>query len=134
MATRRASCQCGQLSLACEGEPVRISMCHCICCQQRTGSVFGVQARFRRGQITSIDGLSTAFTRTADSGNNVTSHFCSQCGSTVYWELGGFPDVIAVAVGAFADPGFPAPRHSVFERSRHAWSAALADEAVERLD
>jgi len=134
MTTRRASCQCGQLALTCDGEPVRISMCHCICCQQRTGSVFGVQARFPRDQITSIDGRSTAFTRTADSGNSVTSHFCSQCGSTVYWELGGFPDVIAVAVGAFADPGFPAPRHSVFERSRHAWSAALADEAVERLD
>ena len=134
MTTRRASCQCGQLSLTCEGEPVRISMCHCIACQRRTGSVFGVQARFRRGQITSIDGRVTGFNRTADSGNSVTSRFCPECGSTVYWELGGFPDVIAVAVGAFADPGFPAPRHSVFERNRHAWSAAPADEAVEHLD
>jgi hypothetical protein len=133
MTTRRASCQCGQLSLSCEGEPVRISMCHCIPCQQRTGSVFGVQARFPRDQVKSIDGRSTAFTRTADSGSSVTSHFCPQCGSTVYWELGGFPDVIAVAVGAFADPNFPAPRHSVFERRRHAWSAAPADEAVEHL-
>ncbi|HEX9905358.1 MAG TPA: aldehyde-activating protein, partial [Propylenella sp.] len=36
MSTRRASCSCGQLSVTCEGEPVRISMCHCLACQRRT--------------------------------------------------------------------------------------------------
>ena len=45
MTTRDASCSCGQLHLTCEGEPVRISVCHCLACQQRTGSAFGVQAR-----------------------------------------------------------------------------------------
>jgi hypothetical protein len=31
------------------------------------------------------------------------------------------PEVIAVAIGAFADPGFPAPRLSFYERRRHPW-------------
>lgn len=31
--------------------------------------------------------------------------------------------VNVVAVGAFADPAFPAPVRSVWERSRHAWMA-----------
>ena len=61
MTTRRASCSCGQLHLTCEGEPVRISMCHCLACQQRTGSVFGVQARFRRDQVTAIAGRSAEY-------------------------------------------------------------------------
>jgi hypothetical protein len=39
---RKASCVCGQLSLAVDGDPVRIAICHCHACQQRTGSVFGM--------------------------------------------------------------------------------------------
>jgi hypothetical protein len=40
MTARIASCSCGQLHLTCTGEPGRVSMCHCLECQKRTGSVF----------------------------------------------------------------------------------------------
>ncbi len=132
MTTRRASCSCGQLSVACEGEPVRISMCHCFACQRRTGSAFGVQARFPREQV-EIEGRTTEFARAADSGNKVIFSFCPVCGSTVYWVLEGAPGVVAVAVGAFADPGFPTPRHSVYNASRHAWTMTAADPDMEHL-
>ena len=131
--TRTASCSCGQLSVNCEGEPVRISMCHCLACQKRTGSVFGVQARFPRESVT-IDGEATRFTRIADSGNALTYGFCPECGSTLFWEGSGFPDLIAVAVGNFADPGFPSPRISVFEAKRHPWSMNAARVTMEHLD
>jgi hypothetical protein len=32
-----------------------------------------------------------------------------------------WPGVIAVAVGAFADPTFPAPKFSVWEHRKHGW-------------
>ena len=38
---RRASCTCGQLHFDCTGDPVRVSVCHCLACQRRTGSVCG---------------------------------------------------------------------------------------------
>ena len=44
--TRKASCNCGQLSVTYEGpDPERISLCQCNECQKRTGSVLSVQAR-----------------------------------------------------------------------------------------
>src|SRR5258707_8613238 len=49
MPTRRAACNCGQLPLTCEGEPVRISTCHCLECQRRTGAVGGVAGLVRVG-------------------------------------------------------------------------------------
>ncbi|RKH54861.1 GFA family protein [Corallococcus llansteffanensis] len=123
MSPRRASCACGQLHLECTGEPIRVSMCHCLACQQRTGSVYGVQARFKREAVTAIEGRSTEFVRRGDeSGDPCTLHFCPVCGSTVYWELAKQPDVIAVAVGAFADPTFPAPRISIYEVRSHPWA------------
>jgi len=106
-------------------------MCHCLACQQRTGSVFGVQARFPREAVT-ITGRTSEFERVGDSGNRATFHFCPSCGSTVYWHMEGLPDFVAVAVGAFADPGFPPPTVSVYEERRHAWAAAPAN--AEHLD
>jgi hypothetical protein len=38
MPSRDAACSCGQLRLTADGDPVRISMCHCLACQRRTGS------------------------------------------------------------------------------------------------
>ena len=46
MATRKSSCNCGQLSLTYEGpDPARISLCQCYECQKRTGIVLSAQTR-----------------------------------------------------------------------------------------
>lgn len=132
MTTRRASCSCGKVALACEGEPVRVSMCFCLACQKRTGSAFGVQARFPRDAVTA-EGTARVYERVGDSGGRVTFHFCGECGSTVYWELDGLPEFLAVAVGAFADPSFQAPTMSVYEARRHPW-APLPESLRERFD
>jgi hypothetical protein len=118
--TRSATCRCGQLSITVTGDPIRISVCHCLACKQRTGSAFGYQARYPREQ-TRIDGRSTEYVRIADSGNSITYHFCPQCGSTAYYMLSAVPGAVAVPVGGFADPDFPPPRFSVYENRRHAW-------------
>ena len=131
MTTRRASCSCGKLGVVTDGEPVRISVCHCLACQRRTGSAFGAQARFRRADV-EVTGPSTAYQRIADSGNAITFHFCPDCGSTVYHLPAAEPDLIAVPLGAFADPGFPQPTVSVYESRRHPW-VGLPD-TIEHID
>ncbi|MFC6632148.1 GFA family protein [Microbulbifer taiwanensis] len=120
MSTRQAACSCGQLALVAEGEPVRISICHCLACQRRTGSVFGVQARFPVARVT-VEGHSREYVRTADGGNRIHSHFCPQCGATVYLFLDSEPELIGVPVGVFADPEFPAPPASIYEVHKHHW-------------
>lgn len=131
MTTRHAACSCGQLHVTTEGEPLRISMCHCFACQRRTGSVFGVQTRFARDKV-QVEGRSTSYLRTADSGNRITFHFCPECGSTVYYELEKAPELLAVPVGAFADPTFPPPTVSVYEERRHPWVGMPPD--IEHID
>ena len=64
---REAACSCGQLRATVRGEPLRISVCHCHACQRRTGSVFGMQARFARAGAT-FSGDSTHWSRTGESG------------------------------------------------------------------
>jgi len=131
MTTRRAACNCGQLHLTIEDEPSRISMCHCLECQRRTGAVVSNQARFRREQVT-FAGTATEYTRSADSGNSLTFRFCPVCDSTVYWTGTGFPGYVNVAIGNFADPNFPAPTIAVWEESRHPWVSLPPDTPPKR--
>jgi hypothetical protein len=107
---------------------MRVSICHCLDCQRRTGSAFGVQARFRREDV-SVEGRARAFTRAGDSGGRATFRFCPTCGSSVYWEPQGMPEFVVVAVGGFADPGFALPSVSVYEERKHPW-VALPDNII----
>lgn len=132
MTGRVASCSCGQLRLTCDGEPVRISICHCLECQKRTGSVFATQARFAREGVT-IEGRSTQWTRLGDSGEGATFKFCPVCGSTVCWEPTGAPGFVTVAVGAFADPAFPPPEVSVYEERQHPWALQAGELPLEHM-
>jgi hypothetical protein len=117
---RTATCACGQLQVICAGEPVMISLCHCLDCQRRTGSTYGVAAFFARANV-EVRGKFRSYSRSSDSGFAVEFHFCPECGSTVFWEPARKPDMIAVAVGSFGDPSFPAPSQSVYDERRHPW-------------
>ena len=133
MSVRRASCRCGQLTASCTGEPVRISVCHCLDCQKRTGSAFSAQARWPADQV-AIEGGSKTWAHSADSGNRITHHFCPECGSTVHYSIDGkFDGLIAIPLGAFADPHFPAPKFSVWEVRKHEWVAILGGD-IELMD
>lgn len=126
MTSRVASCSCGQLRVTCEGDPVRISICHCLECQKRSGSIFATQARFARTAAT-IEGTSSTWSRQGDSGGSASFHFCPTCASIVYWLPAEMPDFIMVAVGAFADPTFPQPIISVYESRAHPWAMTAGE-------
>jgi hypothetical protein len=131
MTTRSARCSCGQLQAEADGDPIRISMCHCYECQRRTGSAFGAQARFPEDQVR-ITGKATEYTRLGESGQAIHFHFCPACGSTVYYTLDRAPGSLAIALGAFADRAFPAPTISVYEARKHPW--VELPEGIEHID
>jgi hypothetical protein len=143
--TREASCNCGQLRVTCKGpDPERISLCHCNLCQKQSGSVFAVQARFPREQVT-IEGKSTAwklplaeaklteYRNCASLGGGGTFHFCPVCGSTVWYTADADAARIGVKIGAFTDPTFPAPKISAFEEYQHPWAMNVAALPMEHV-
>ena len=122
---RVATCACGALRVTCTGEPKKVSLCHCLACQKRTGSTYGIAAFFAHGAVR-VEGPSKRYSRLSDSGFPVEFHFCPDCGSTVFWEPQRMPDLIAVGVGSFADPGFPPPTQAVYDQYRHPWVISSA--------
>lgn len=120
MRSRTASCSCGQLRIEVQGEPRGVGLCHCFECQRRTGSVFASLASFAAPWR--VTGQATEYTRAGDQGARFTFRFCPVCGSTLFHTEDGFEErSVGVAVGAFADPGFPPPQVSVYDCRRHPW-------------
>jgi len=132
MTARTASCRCGQLRATVTGDPVRVSVCHCLNCKKRSGGAFAVQARWPAEQVI-VEGRSSSFTKVADSGNTATNYFCPKCGSDVHYENEGkFDGMIAIPLGAFDDPYFVSPAFSVWEKRMHQW-VEISGEGVEHI-
>ena len=115
-----ARCSCGAVTLSLPEPSKLVVACHCIDCQRRTGAPFGVGA-FYPAEAVTVSGTAKEFTRAGASGGKVHTYFCPDCGSTVYWKADSVPSMIGVAIGALADPNYPAPTRSVFEQSKHGW-------------
>ena len=131
MVTRTASCQCGQLTAHCEGEPIRVSVCHCLDCQTRSGSAFAAQARWPDAAVT-IMGTAKTWSRTGESGSVFTARFCPDCGSTIAYSVTAQPGIIAIPIGALSGSPLPAPEYSVYEGRKRPWVEITGD--VEHFD
>lgn len=117
---RVAACMCGKLTARCSGEPVRVSVCHCLSCQRRTGGAFSVQARFPSYAV-NLEGDRQTFAQRGDSGRMLTCWFCPDCGVTVTYVAEAEPDLIAVPLGLFGEAAFPPPAYSTYEERKRSW-------------
>ena len=120
--SRIAQCSCGSLRAEANGEPVLVHVCNCTECQRRTGSVFLVNSFFPKSEV-HTQGPSKVYIRDGQEGRKLRLYFCPECGTTVYGEGDARPGLVAISVGAFADPNFPAPTRSIWEASQHPWVA-----------
>ena len=101
------------------GELRGTGVCHCLSCQQRTGSVFAALAGF--GEPYEVIGTATEYVRAGDRGSSARFRFCPTCGTNLFHTEEGTTGHVHVAVGAFADPSFPPPQDSVYDSRRHLW-------------
>src|ERR1044072_4880567 len=96
MTIREACCACGALTARAEGDPARLSICHCLDCKRRSGSAFSWNATYEADQVT-IAGAYKSFARGSDDGYWARSHFCGTCGVTVFYEIERRPGMISIA-------------------------------------
>lgn len=106
--THEGGCACGAVRYKTVGKPEVHAVCHCRYCQLRTGSAFGVSAYFPDANVEILSGDLTNHEYQTQSGNHVTTSFCSKCGTTTHWRiksdfLGG---KTAIAAGTFDPPSF----------------------------
>jgi hypothetical protein len=131
-------CVCGSVRYACTGDPERVTVCHCLWCQRRTGSAFGTEAVFKERNV-SFSGIEpTRYRHVSDeSGRWLEIYFCPRCGSNLGFTLQAVPGIRTVPAGTLDDTSSLSPKQTkfrhVFVRSRRDWSELTSEvEAYER--
>ena len=117
---RHARCVCGALTFTVTAEPVHLHACICTRCQRNSGSVMLLSGWFPQAGV-AISGAYTRFT--PDPANrDAMMGFCPICGTGHFFRSGAYlPGTIAISIGSFADPDFPAPAHIHWWPDRPHW-------------
>jgi hypothetical protein len=113
------TCLCGNIRISYDGSPAgKVSLlparmsrwalsnpmqvsCHCMDCKKITGSTFSTNLLIPNDYFKVLAGTPKQYTKTADSGNKITSFFCDNCGSTLFRKSDGMSDSFIVRAGPF---------------------------------
>ncbi|GAW20304.1 hypothetical protein EKO27_g11281 [Xylaria grammica] len=96
-------CFCGKVRYSVEGEPLGKALCHCLDCRKITGSTYSTNIIVGGSGFKLLSGTPKSIAKTADSGREIVSWFCGDCGSTLWRDGPGFGDGKAVKVGTLDD-------------------------------
>jgi hypothetical protein len=99
-------CLCGKVRYETYGFPERSGVCHCRYCQLRTGSSLGISIYFKEKNVKIILGELNEYSYETESSRVATIKFCSNCGSSLFWQVGSFKGMTGVAGGSFDPPTF----------------------------
>ncbi len=132
MPIRSGGCLCGAVRYECEGEPQFALQCHCRDCQRASGAPHVAAVRVPSSGFRIVRGAPKHYRATADSGNEVTRIFCSECGTPLYVQVATRTDIVGVRVCTFDDPSWFRPDANIFAKSAQPWDHM--DPSVPRFD
>jgi hypothetical protein len=120
MANHTGSCQCGDVRIEIDADPIFSGHCTCRDCQRASGTGHSTIVAFPKAAVRII-GTTTKYTSTADSGKPVTREFCPRCGSRLASSGESNPMAILVAGPALDDQSIVRPGAYVYTKSKAPW-------------
>ena len=112
----QGGCQCGACRYELSAAPYVCYTCHCRACQKLTASAFLSCVQVPRESFSLVAGVLETCVRMADSGNKLTTSFCTACGTTLYADNSSRPRVRTVHLGSLDQP-------TAVEVTAHIWVA-----------
>ena len=113
-------CVCGAVAYVCTAVPVWSGNCHCRSCQKLSGGPF-VSAFSVPAESFSLQGETTAFRRTAESGHLVTTTHCASCGARVCAQSAGNTALVNVFAATLRDVAAYTPISNVYLSEAAHW-------------
>jgi len=86
--TYYGSCLCGKCRIQCIGKPIFAGFCHCSLCSKYGNTDRSLICGFPKDKFTISDGKDSL--TSYQSSEKATRYFCSNCGTGVYTDSGGF--------------------------------------------
>lgn len=120
MPRRTGSCLCGAVKYEVSGEPLIARICWCRVCQKISAN--GTANAIFPSAAIEVTGSMGCFTSTADSGNQISRHFCPGCGSHLFANSSATPQFRVVRLGTLDDPSSIRPEVNMWSASAPSWA------------
>jgi hypothetical protein len=120
-------CACGAVRYRLNAAPMFVNCCHCLDCQRQTGSAFVLNALIEAGEVQLLSGEPKPSRMPTDSGKPHDIVRCTRCGTALWSEYGGRPQIRFMRVGTLDDPSQLRPDAHIFTRSKQPWLTLPAD-------
>lgn len=124
-------CLCGKVTYTLLNEPARMAQCHCDHCRLSTGTGHMSLAFFNKDDV-NIEGSTSSYTTTSDSGTQLTRHFCPECGSRLYGTNSAVTGIVSIAVGCVDDSSWFKPQAIVYNKRKPHWD--YMDESIKTFE
>lgn len=118
---------CGKIRYQLRTTPDIIYYCHCNDCKKSTGSAFHVGLVLEAADVDVLSGQPKGYTKTADSGNQMTRLFCDHCGSPLFTKDSGAPDNLVVKAGSLDNADHIKPIAELWTIHKSAWATINPD-------
>jgi hypothetical protein len=121
-------CHCGAIVYEAEVELGTVGICHCLDCQQLTGSPFRTNIRAEAAGFRFLKGQPRHYIKTGDSGAQRIHAFCEICGSPIYSAAIDNPQSYSLRLGAIRQRiELGRPARQIWTKRRMPWIVSLAD-------
>ncbi|KAI1265416.1 Mss4-like protein [Xylariaceae sp. FL1019] len=97
-------CFCGKVRYTYEGDALGKAICHCKDCHKISGSTYSTNIIVSGDGFKVTSGTPKEYTVKGVSGREITSHFCGDCGSTLFRSGEAFGPNKCIKVGTIDDP------------------------------
>ncbi|HJV74901.1 MAG TPA: GFA family protein [Noviherbaspirillum sp.] len=130
MTERKGRCLCGSVNFRLTSEPLATRVCWCRDCQHLAAN--GTVNALVPAEALEISGALADYTKTADSGNQITRQFCPTCGTHLFGISSARPQFRVVRLGTLDDPSSIKPSMNIWSSSAPSW--ACLDPALDRVE
>ncbi len=121
-------CLCGEVTVRADKAPIATRQCWCRQCQSLAAGGPTNNAIFRVADLTVAGALGHSSWQ-ADSGNTLSFHFCSKCGTQVYGQSSARTHLMTMRLGIFDQPHDLKPAMAIWTDEAPDW--AVIDPAME---
>ena len=110
-------CECDAFRFALNEPPLFTHACHCLDCQRRSGSAFGMTTIVLRKNLS----ITTGEVIERIVSPRTTAYLCSSCGTRIYSGSTRFPTTYNMEGGTFDDPAVVSPGAHLWLKRKHPW-------------
>lgn len=119
--TYEGGCSCGAVRYRLKSGPMFVHCCHCLDCQNQTGSAFAINALYETDRIEMLKGEPVRVEMPSPSGRGHDTYRCSNCEVAVWSDYGRRPYLRFVRVPTLDTPHAIKPDAHIFTRSKVPW-------------